>query len=313
MHDPRIDELMRAYSGSAPGASVLVVRDGRAIVRASYGLADVEAQTPVTPQTNFRLASVSKQFTARAIEILAVRGALSLDDPVTRFLPSLPAYAQQITIRQMLTHTSGLPDYEDLIPNEQTAQVNDRDVLHLLEKTDRPLFAPGAKYQYSNSAYVLLGLVVAKASGTPFPDFLQREIFAPLGMRGTSASPNVEHRAYGYTHKSGAWVRRDQSVTSATLGDGGIYSSIDDMAKWDAAVHPGDFTVATDDPKLRYGFGWRYSEHRGHRIQWHSGETTSFRNVIVRFPDDRLTVVVLTNRDDPPPYETALRIAELYL
>ena len=101
-------------------------------------------------------------------------------------------------------------------------------------------------------------------------------------------------------------------MTSATQGDGGIYSSIDDLAKWDAHVRPGNVTVPTDDPKVRYGFGWRYGEHRGRRTMWHSGETTSFRNVIVRFPDDRLSVVVLTNRDDPKPYETALRIADLY-
>ena len=185
-------------------------------------------------------------------------------------------------------------------------------VLHLLENTDHTLFPSGTGYRYSNTGYVFLGLIVAKVSGISFPAFLKREIFEPLGMQGTALS-QIEHRAYGYTRKDGAWIRRDQSVTSATQGDGGIYSSIDDLAKWDAHVRPGNFTVPTDDPKVRYGFGWRYSEHRGHRTMWHSGETVSFRNVIVRFPDDRLTVVVLTNRDDPEPYKTALRIAEFYL
>ena len=303
---------MNAYRGDVPGASVLVVRDGHVVRRASYGLADLAAHTRVTPQTNFRLASMSKQFTAAAIEILAARGKLSYDDPITRFLPSLPAYAQRITIRQLLTHSSGLLDYEDLIPSERTEQVSDLDVLHLLENTDHTLFASGTGYRYSNTGYVFLGLIVAKVSGISFPAFLKREIFEPLGMHGTALS-QIEHRAYGYTRRDGAWIRRDQSVTSATQGDGGIYSSIDDLAKWDAHVRPGNFTVPTDDPTIRYGFGWRYSEHRGHRTMWHSGETTSFRNVIVRFPDDRLTVVVLTNRDDPEPYETALRIADLYL
>jgi CubicO group peptidase (beta-lactamase class C family) len=315
MNDSRVDSLLRDYQGDVPGAAVLVVHDGHIVHRAGYGLADLDARTPVTPQTNFRLASVSKQFTAAAIEKLAARGALAYDDPITRFLPSLPLYAQSMTIRQLLTHTSGLPDYEDLIPREQTTQVSDRDVLHLLEKTDRPLFAPGSKYQYSNSGYVLLGLIVARASSLSFADFLKREIFDPLGMRGTQIGPPPQQRAYGHAHKSGAWVRHDQSVTSATQGDGGIYSSIDDMVKWDASLPPDPppFTVPTDDPRLRYGFGWRYSEHRGHRTQWHSGETAGFRNVIVRFPDDRLTVIMLTNRDDPEPYQTALRIADLYL
>ena len=329
MTDSKIDGLMRAYQGDVPGASVLVIRDGHVVVRASYGMADLEAGVPVTPQTNFRLASVTKQFTAAAIEILAERGALTYDDPITRFLPTLPAYARGITIRHVLTHSSGLLDYEDLIPAGTTAQVSDLDVLHMLEKTDHTDFAPGARYRYSNTGFVFLGLIAAKASGSSFPAFLKREIFDRLGMHGTVAYERgistVGHRAYGYTHRDGSWVRRDQSVTSATLGDGGIYSSIDDLARWDDAlaharlVRPETlrmaFTpaVATDDPAVRYGFGWRISEHRGHRTLWHSGETTSFRNVIVRFPDDRLTVVVLTNRDDPEPYKTALEIADLYL
>jgi CubicO group peptidase (beta-lactamase class C family) len=319
MNDPRVDALMRPYQGDAPGASVLVLRDGRPVHRAGYGMADLEARTAVTPATNFRLASVSKQFTARAIEILAARGALSFEDPITRFLPSLPPYAQHITIRQVLTHTSGLIDYEDLIPKETVEQVSDLDVLHMLETTDHTEFAPGSTYRYSNSGYVLLGLVVAKISGTSFASFLERAIFEPLGMHDTVAYERgiseVAHRAYGYTRgKDGAWERRDQSVTSATLGDGGIYSSIDDLAKWDASLRPAtEPTVATADPAVRYGFGWRFSEHRGRRTQWHSGETTSFRNVIVRFPDQRLTVIVLTNRDDPEPYKTALAIADPYL
>src|SRR5205823_2655354 len=136
----------------------------------------------------------------------------------------------------------------------------------MLEKTDHTLFPPGSSYRYGNTGYVFLGLIVAKSAGTSFPSFLQREIFGPLGMRDTLAyvrgQSTIAHRAYGYTHKDGAWIRRDQSVTSATLGDGGIYSSIDDLAKWDASL-PRDrpqYTVATDDPNLRYGFGWRYSE-----------------------------------------------------
>jgi CubicO group peptidase (beta-lactamase class C family) len=323
MNDPRIDALMSAYDGDVPGASVLVMREGRAIHRAGYGMADLEAHTAVTPQTNFRLASVSKQFTAAAIETLAGRGKLAYDDPITRFLPSLPSYAQAITVRQLLTHSSGLLDYEDLIPPQTTEQVSDLDVLHMLEKTNHTLFAPGTSYRYSNTGYVFLGLIVAKISGMSFPAFLKQEIFDPLGMHGTVAyvrgTSTVDHRAYGYTRANGAWLRRDQSVTSATLGDGGIYSSIDDLAKWDDAIAHGRFiaadmsTVATDDPKIRYGFGWRLSEHRGHRTVWHSGETTSFRNVIVRFPDQRLTVVILTNRDDPEPYQTALQIADQFL
>jgi len=327
--DQRVDLLVAAYDGGVPGAGVLVLRDGRPVHRAGYGLADLEERTPATPRTNFRLASVSKQFTAAAIEILAERGALSYDDPITRFLPSLPPYAQTITIRQVLTHTSGLLDYEELIPATATEQVNDADVLQMLEGTTRTEFPPGSRYRYSNTGYVFLGLIAAKASGMSFPAFLKSAIFDPLGMRDTVAhvegADTIAHRAYGYAQKDGVWTRRDQSITSATLGDGGIYSSIDDLAKWDDAlaharlVKPETLQLAftpatpTDDPAIRYGFGWRISEHRGHRTLWHSGETTSFRNVIVRFPEERLTVILLTNRNDPEPYRTALAIADIYL
>jgi CubicO group peptidase (beta-lactamase class C family) len=319
MHDARVDGLMSAYAGDVPGASVLVVRDGRVLHRASYGLADLEAHTPAAPQTNFRLASVSKQFTAAAIAILARRGALSYDDSIAQHLPSLPPYARRITLRQVLTHSSGLPDYEDLIPKEQTEQVSDLDVLHMIEKTDHPLFEPGSKYQYSNTGYVLLGLIAAKVSGVSFPAFLKREIFEPLGMHDTvmyvRGESTIAHRAYGYTHKDGAWTRRDQSVTSATLGDGGIYSSVDDLMKWDASLSNAkpEYTVASDEGDNRYGYGWFYGSHAGHRTQWHTGSTSSFRNVIIRFPDERLTVIVLTNRDEPSPESVALKVADLYL
>ena len=322
--DERIDELMRGYGGEGPGAALLVVQDGRAVVRRGYGQADLEARAPVTPATNFRLASVTKQFTAAAVLLLVEDGRLGLDDPVRRWLPSLPPEADAITIRHLLTHTSGLIDYEDLMTPDATAQVHDADVLALLEGEPRGYFPAGTGYRYSNSGYALLALVVERASGAPFAEFLRERIFAPLAMSGTVAHRDgfdtVPNRAYGYSGEAGAWRRTDQSPTSAVLGDGGIYSSIDDLAKWDAALNDGRllsdasrrlaFTPATttDDPTVQYGFGWRIT---GDSL-WHSGETAGFRNVIVRFPGRRLTVVLLTNRDHPEPYRTALAIAALF-
>jgi CubicO group peptidase (beta-lactamase class C family) len=324
-----VDRLMQPYTGDAPGAAVIVIHNGDVALRKTFGLADVEKHVAVTSKTNFRLASVTKQFTAAAIEILAERGKLHYDDPIGTYLPSLPPYARSLTIRQLLTHTGGLPDYEDLIPPTVTKQVSDADVLRLIEQTDHPYFAPGTSYRYSNTGYVLLGLIVAGVSRQTFPQFLKHEIFDPLKMRGTVAHVDgvstIPNRAYGYSLENGHYVRRDQSITSATLGDGGVYTSIDDLVKWDQALERATlvkpetlrlaFTsaTATDDPAIRYGFGWRISDHDGHRTIWHSGETVSFRNVIVRFPDDRLTVIVLTNRDDPEPYKTALAIADLWL
>jgi len=320
--ESQVDALMHDYDGDVPGAAVLVVRDGKALVHKGYGLADVDARVPVTPATNFRLASVSKQFTATAILLLEHDGRLHLDDPVQRWLPALPQ--SNITLRQLLTHTSGLLDYEDLMDPADTRQVHDSDVLQLLSTQDKTYFAPGTSYRYSNSGYALLALIVERASGKRYADFLRERIFQPLGMRDTVAYENgvssVAHRAFGHSDENGHWSRTDQSTTSAVLGDGGIYSSIDDLQRWDAALYDDRllpkatwqqaFTpyTDTDDPAVRYGFGWRIT---GDTL-WHSGETIGFRNVIVRDPSKQLTVVVLTNRNDPEPYATAKKIAALY-
>ena len=325
MQQPAIDQLMRRYDGAVPGASLLVLRDGVALVHRGYGLSDLEHGVEAGPATNYRLASITKQFTASAILLLAEDGKLALDDRVRRWLPSLPASADAITLRHLLTHTSGLVDYEDVMPDTTTEQLRDADVLRLLEGQARTYFPPGTDYRYSNSGYSLLALVVERASGMRFQDFLRERIFLPLGMHDTLAyvrgGPEVPHRAYGYSEIEGHWTRTDQSLTSAVLGDGGIYSSIDDLAKWDAALYDDRllsdasrslaFTswAKTDDPAVEYGFGWRIT---GDSL-WHSGETIGFRNVIVRYPKQRLTVILLSNRDDPEPYRMALAVAKLYL
>ena len=183
----RVDALMRAYSGAVPGAAVLVLRDGAPLIRRAYGLADLEQRAAATPATNYRLASMTKQFTAAAVLALMDEGRLSLDDAVRRWLPSLPAAADAVTLRQLFTHTSGLLDYEDLIPAGTTQQVHDADVLRLLESQNRTYFVPGTSYRYSNTGYALLALIVARASGKDFATFLRERIFVPLGMTGTVA------------------------------------------------------------------------------------------------------------------------------
>jgi CubicO group peptidase (beta-lactamase class C family) len=321
--DRRVDALMRDYQGSVPGASLLVLRDGAPLLRRGYGMADLEAGIAATPATDYRLASVSKQFTAAAILLLVDDGRLRLDDRARRWLPTLPPAADSITLHHLLTHTSGLVDYEDVMDPADPRQVHDIDVLRLLEAQDRTYFAPGSGYRYSNSGYALLALVVERASGQRYADFLQARIFRPLGMAHTVAHEEgrsrVANRAWGYSFEDGAWRRTDQSTTSAVLGDGGIYSSIDDLARWDAALYDGRllapsslqraFTPATDtdEADVRYGYGWRIT---GDTL-WHSGETIGFRNVIVRYPRQRMTVVLLTNRNAPEPYALARRIAAL--
>ncbi len=332
MPQAAIDRLMQRYDGNVPGASLLVLKDGAPVVRRGYGRSDLESGVESGPSTDYRLASVSKQFTAAAVLLLQQDGKLSVDDAARRWLPELPQAAAAITLRHLLTHTSGLVDYEDLMGDDWQGQIRDAGVLALLAKEDRLYFAPGTAYRYSNSAYALLSLVVERASGMPYPDFLRTRIFEPLGMRDTLAyvagGREPPHRAWGYSHADGAapdagWTRTDQSTTSAVLGDGGIYSSIDDLARWDTALYDGRLLdaasralafsphveVTGEGYEAQYGFGWRIT---GETL-WHSGETIGFRNVIVRWPQRRLTVVLLSNRNDPEPYRTALAIGALFL
>lgn len=321
----QVDSIMHAYSGQAPGASLLVLRGSKPVVRRSYGFSDLEKKTSATPATNYRLASVTKQFTAAAILLLVQDRKLSLGDKVRRWLPSLPAALDSVTLTHLLTHTSGIIDYEDAMAPDTKTQLHDADVLKLLESQDSTYFTPGTSYRYSNSGYALLALIVERRSGKKFASFLHDRIFKPLGMSHTVAFEDgistVANRAYGYTNKDGTWTRKDQSLTSAVLGDGGIYSSIDDLAKWDAALYDARLLsdesrrlafaphVVTDKEGVSYGFGWRIT---GETL-WHSGETSGFRNVIVRYPGRHLTVIMLTNRDDPEPYETALEIGKLFI
>jgi CubicO group peptidase (beta-lactamase class C family) len=321
------DRLMRPYQGDVPGAALLMLRDGKPLLRKGYGLANLEQRAQTTPKTDFRLASVSKQFTATAILLLAEDGKLALDDTIRHWLPSLPATTSMVTLRQLLDHTGGLIDYEDLIPPDRTAQLNDQDVLRMLSATPRSYFAPGSAYRYSNTGYVLLGLVVEKASGKTLQDFLAQRIFKPLHMDHTLLyvhdGKTVPNRAYGYSATDGHWQRTDQSLTSATRGDGGIYSNIDDLAKWDAALYDdrllsdasrkaafSPHVKVTGEPyEAGYGYGWRIT---GDTL-WHSGESIGFRNVIVRWPKQHLTVILLSNRNEPEPYQTVLKIAQPFL
>jgi CubicO group peptidase (beta-lactamase class C family) len=316
---------MCTYQGAVPGAGVVVLHDGVPLFRRAYGLANVESGIAATYETNYRLASMTKQFTAAAILLLTEDGRLSIDDPVRRWLPTLPDAVDAVTIRHCLTHSSGLMDYEYLIPDGTRTQLRDADVLRLLEAENRNYFSPGTGYRYSNTAYVLLALIAEAASGQQFAALLRERVFQPLQMRNTVAFEtgisDVAHRAFGYSAARQAWTRADQSLTSATLGDGGVYSSIDDLAKWDAALGDGRLlrpaslglafaaSIQTDDAAVQYGFGWRITGE----ARWHSGETVGFRNVIVRYLERRFTVIVLTNRDDPPAYPTALAIARIFL
>lgn len=330
-------------SGNAPGAAVLVVHNGKAVFRHGYGVTDLRTLAPIDAETNFRLASFTKQFTAACIMLLARDGKLRYDDHLSDFFPEFPAYGKSITVRNLLNHTSGLPDYEELLmkqyqgtPAETIPQILDAGVLKLLEQQSSGEFAPGSKWEYSNSGYAVLAMIVEKVSGKSFGQFLQERIFTPLQMTNTVAyekgKNEVAHRAYGHTKEKSGWRQTDQSPTSAVLGDGGIYSSLDDLEKWDRALREHTLLSAAEmEPALTpvqptggagklsegravsYGFGWFLDPYRGHKRMSHDGETVGFRTTIQRFPEDQLTIIVLANRVDSDPEELALKVADLYL
>ena len=340
----QIDDILADLkSNNAPGAAVLVIKNGREVFKRSYGVTDLRTRKKIDEHTNFRLASVSKQFTAMAVMLLVHDGKLHYDDSLTGVFPDFPQYGKSITVRHLLSHTSGLEDYEDLLmkqygntPLEQIPQIKDAGVLELLKQQSRTKFPPGTKWDYSNSGYAVLSLVVEKASGKPFGKFLHDRIFAPLKMNKTIAyekSKNeVPHRAYGHTKKQYGWHETDQSPTSAVLGDGGIYSSLADLEKWDRALRrhsllseaemrsaitpvkvPDSPPQEPNGSPAEYGFGWFLNPYKGHARMWHYGETVGFRTAIQRFMDDDLTIIVLCNRTDVSPGELALKVADLYL
>jgi CubicO group peptidase (beta-lactamase class C family) len=325
VHD--VDSIFAAYDHpDVPGASVIVIRNGVVALSRAYGSSDLEAHVPATERTSYRLASVTKQFTATAILLLVHDGKLHLDDHVVDLLPGFPAYARAVTVRQLLTHTSGLWAYEDFVP-DTAPQVKDHEILPLLQRVDSTYFPPGSAYRYSNTGYVTLGLIVEAVSHQPFATFLHDRIFKPLAMDSTVAYQagvsTVAQRAYGYSKSGASFRRTDQSSTSATLGDGGIYTSTHDMVKWsnavdehtviDAALQKQAWTpqVLTNGTISNYGFGWNVDQNaRGLHI-WHTGETRGFRNAIVKYPALSLTVIVLTNRSDGNPLSLAEHVAAM--
>jgi len=337
-----------------PGCAVLVRRHDHTVIARGYGVRVSGGVDRIDPRTNFRLASVSKQFTAMAIMLLIHEGRLRYDTPVTDVLPEFPSYGRAITIRHLLTHTAGLADYEDLMAADERAggpaytpaqQISDAQVLALLMRESKPLFPPGSQWAYSNSAYVLLGLIVSRVSGESFASFLHDRVFAPLGMRNTrvaAAGEPAGSRALGHERTAEGFVVSDQSSTSATQGDGGVYSNLEDLARWDDALAhhrllpaaamraalqparlsdggqtrwpqtPDEDNLAPGEP-VSYGYGWFLDPWAGHARSWHFGTTQGFRSAIMRFSDDGLTVVVLCNRMDLETRALALAVAAPYL
>jgi len=362
--EKQVDAIFAAVTQeNAPGLAVLVQKNGRTSFEKGYGVRDLRTNTKIDPPTNFRLASFTKQFTAMAIMLLVHDHKLRYDETLAELFPDFPAYGKAITIRNLLNHTGGLPDYEDLMAATETPrnspiwtperQIHDAEVLRMLEAESKGKFPPGTSWSYSNSGYVVLGLVVAQASEQSYGDFLRARIFRPLHLDHTivyqKGKNEVANRAFGHSrvvfdHRPETpWFEEtDQSPTSATLGDGGIYSNLEDLATWDEALRnhtllsaeemkpalvparlaggqPTLWPVEANDDNLHpgkpvsYGFGWFLDPYRGHPRMWHTGSTMGFRTIIERLTADQLTIIILSNRSDLDPETLAIETADLYL
>jgi CubicO group peptidase (beta-lactamase class C family) len=326
LNNVAIDLLLYDYDdGYVPGAALLIVKNNEVLYSKGYGIANLEIGYNISAETNFRLASITKQFTAMSIMILKSRDQLDYTSSLTEIFQNFPPYGSNITIRHLLNHTSGLVDYEELIPQNTTMQVKDVDVLNMMMNLDYTYFTPGTQYQYSNSGFALLAMIVEEVSGNGYAEFLEENIFAPLDMSNSVAFENgissISNRAFGYSLQGDEFSLDDQSLTSAVLGDGGIYTSLNDMLKWDQSLYTDKlvsleilneaFTSGklSNGVETGYGFGWRLDSYSNRNRVGHTGTTRGFRNVYHRYPIENLSIIILTNRNSGSPIIIANQIA----
>ena len=308
-----------------PGAALLVIDHDEIVYRKCYGLADLETQRPITADSSFYLASISKQFTAMAIMLLAEQSKLSFEDRLLAYFPRFPSWGAEITLHHLLHHTSGLPAYFPLFTSHSSGPVPEftRDmkgvtneaVLERVMEAAGPDFPAGAQYTYCSTGYTLLALIVAIVSGQSFADFLKANVFDPLGMKHTvvydASRPALHKLAQGYWGEEGRFERWDYPLLNA--GDGGMFSTLDDLFLWDQALNTERlvpkvaleqaFTsgATNDGTPIDYGFGWFTNVFPGRRHVAHGGSLVAYYNYIIRFLDTQRTIIVLTNHGPIAP------------
>jgi CubicO group peptidase (beta-lactamase class C family) len=325
-----VDEYIRSEMAKQhiPGLALLVSRGGQPVREQGYGLANVELQVPVKPETIFQSGSVGKQFAATAVMMLVEEGKMGLEDPLTKYFPDAPATWKQVTVRELLSHTAGFTDYPKDF--DMRKDYTEAELLKIVEGI--PLaYPPGTSWDYSNLGYLTLGIVIHKVTGEFYGDFLQESIFRPLGMSTTriiSEADIVPNRSSGYRLVKGELKNQEWvSPTLNTTADGSLYFSIVDLAKWDAALYTEKllkrssleqmWTVAKlsngQPDSGHYGFGWSIETKHGHHVVEHQGAWQGFKTTISRYVDDKLTVVVLANLDGARELPLVDHVAEMYL
>ena len=320
----RMQQIIASYTGDKTFmGTILVVKDGKALIDQGYGSADLEWNIPNSPTTKFRLGSITKQFTAASILLLQERGKLSIDDPISKYMPDAPAAWSKITIYNVLTHTSGIPSFTGF-PDYRTTEWKDTTPTELVARfRDKPLdFEPGTKFTYSNSGYVLLGYLIEKVSGQTYADFLQQNIFSPLGMKDTGIDSNaaiLPQRAQGY-RRSRQVIEHDGYISmTIPFSAGALYSTTGDLLKWEQGLFggkvlkPESLARMTTPFKNDYGFGLFIRTVNGHKVFTHNGGIEGFNTSLNYYPDDKVTVIVLGNLTGGAPDQVAGYIGKVAL
>jgi CubicO group peptidase (beta-lactamase class C family) len=326
---PAVDQLFSKKD--APGCALAVIKEGRIIHKQGYGMANLDFDIPISPATVFNVASMSKQFTAMSIALLAQQGKISLDDDIRKYVSEIPDYGTPITIRQLVYHTSGIRDYIDLIElsSDRIENVHtDKDILNILARQKKLNFKPGERFLYNNSGYVLLAIIVERVSGKSLRDFETEFIFRPLGMKNTFLYDDrtmiVKNRATGYVLK-GDGVYKTRASLWDRVGDGGMLTTVEDLFLWDQNFYapkvgnvelikllttPGKLA---NGENLAYAFGLELSRYKGLPIVMHGGSINGFRAQMYRFPEQRFSVVCLCNNGTISPTSIIEKVADLYL
>ncbi|MDH4217981.1 MAG: beta-lactamase family protein [Candidatus Aminicenantes bacterium] len=326
----QVDKLFDIWDTTiSPGASLAIIHNGEIIYKRGYGMANLEQNIPITPETVFRIGSTSKQFTAACIGILVSQSKISLDDDIRKYVPELPQYEKPITVRHLIHHTSGLRDYlelEYLAGKSEDDFFTPEDTVAILSRQKGLNFVPGNEYLYSNSGYFLLGVIVSRVSGKSLNEFAQEQIFKPLGMNNTHFHDDytmiVKGRADGHAQTKGGF--KINNTTLNHVGDGGVFTTVEDLYLWDQTFYNEmlgkelmelmhQTGSLNNGEKLEYAFGLRLSNYKGLKTVAHGGAWVGFRAEMIRFPEEKFTVICLANLASINPSQLCRQITDIYL
>ncbi|MCP4727809.1 MAG: beta-lactamase family protein [bacterium] len=321
----KVDRLFeKRFYGRRPGASVMVIQNGVVLHKNAYGYAQIRSRERIKTDTKFNLASISKQFTSMAVMMLKEDGRLSYDDKITKYFDNLPQRWNSITIKNLLTHTSGIPDRFYVIGYAEGWE--NKDILNRLVKNNVLDFTPGRRFKYSNSGYNLLSMIIEKISGMSYREFLEKRVFDPLGMNDTvvydETKPDMDNRAVAYARTKRGYRSNDFKLT--TTGSSGIFSSTEDLYKWDQALYTEKLVSKSSINEAfyphqhswrreYYGYGWRIRQQNDIKAVYHTGTLGGSSNIFLRIPEENFSIMILSNSGYRSRYQLVRSILEIYM